>query len=120
VSMAKGIKNINSVTLMTHFSNSDNEIGVKEQLAVIERLQMNSLSHCLANSGAVLWHPETHGDWIRPGIVLYGASPSGKWRDIANVGLKAAMTLQSEIIAVHELPSGNKIGYGSRYMTQQT
>ncbi|SFU73221.1 catabolic alanine racemase DadX [Xenorhabdus koppenhoeferi] len=120
VSMAKGITNINSVTLMTHFPNSDNEIGVEEQLAVIERLQMTSLSHCLANSGAVLWHPETHGDWIRPGIILYGASPSGKWRDIANVGLKAAMTLQSEIIAVHELPSGNKIGYGSRYTTQQT
>ncbi|MDC9589489.1 alanine racemase [Xenorhabdus sp. XENO-10] len=118
VSMAKGIKNINSVTLMSHFANSDNEVGIDGQFAVIERLQMNSLPQCLANSGAVLWHPKTHRDWIRPGIILYGASPSGKWRDIADIGLKSAMTLQSEIIAVHELPKREKIGYGSRYTTQ--
>ncbi|PHM24166.1 alanine racemase [Xenorhabdus ehlersii] len=120
VSMAKKVKNIKSVTLMTHFANSDNEIGIDEQFAVVERLQMNSLPHCLANSGAVLWHPKTHKDWIRPGIILYGASPSGKWRDIADIGLKPAMTLQSEIIAVHELPKGKKIGYGSRYTTQKS
>ncbi|MBC8953831.1 catabolic alanine racemase DadX [Xenorhabdus sp. PB62.4] len=119
VSKARGIKNVNSVTLMTHFANSDNGVGVNEQFAVVERLQMNSLPHCLANSGAVLWYPKTHGDWVRPGIILYGASPSGKWRDIADIGLKPAMTLQSEIIAVHELPKGEKIGYGSRYTTQK-
>ncbi|OTA15119.1 hypothetical protein Xvie_03063 [Xenorhabdus vietnamensis] len=119
VSMVKGIKNINSVTLMSHFANSDNEVGIDEQFAVVERLKMNSLPHCLANSGAVLWHPKTHGDWVRPGIILYGASPSGKWRDIADIGLKSTMTLQSEIIAVHELPKGETIGYGSRYATQK-
>ncbi|MDC9580437.1 alanine racemase [Xenorhabdus sp. PR6a] len=117
VSMASRIKNIHSVTLMTHFANSDNEVGVGGQFAVVEHLQMRSLPHCLANSGAVLWHPKTHRDWVRPGIILYGASPSGKWRDIADIGLKSAMTLQSEVIAVHELPKGEKIGYGSRYTT---
>ncbi len=111
------IKNINSVTLMTHFANADNDVGVDGQFAVVERLQMNSLPHCLANSGAILWHPKTHGDWVRPGIILYGASPSGRWCDIANIGLKPAMTLQSEIIAVHELPEGEKIGYGGCYTT---
>ncbi|PHM45495.1 hypothetical protein Xmau_01147 [Xenorhabdus mauleonii] len=120
VARAKGIKNINSVTLMSHFANSDNEVGIDEQMAIIEQLKMESLPHCLANSGAVLWHPSTLKDWVRTGIVLYGASPSGKWRDIADVGLKPAMTLQSEIIAVHELPEGKKIGYGSRYTTKQT
>ncbi|PHM60339.1 catabolic alanine racemase DadX [Xenorhabdus ishibashii] len=119
VSIVNRIKNIKSVTLMTHFANSDNEVGIDEQFAVVERLQMNSLPHCLANSGAVLWHPKTHRDWVRPGIILYGASPSGKWHDIANIGLKPAMTLQSEIIAVHELPKGEKIGYSSRYTTPQ-
>ncbi|KLU15379.1 MULTISPECIES: alanine racemase [Xenorhabdus] len=118
VSMARKVKNIKSVTLMTHFANSDNEMGIDEQFAVVECLQMNSLPHCLANSGAVLWHPKTHKDWVRPGIILYGVSPSGKWCDIADIGLKPAMTLQSEIIAVHELPEGKEIGYGSRYTTQ--
>ncbi|MEQ1975546.1 alanine racemase [Xenorhabdus sp. SGI240] len=119
VSMARKVKNIKSVTLMTHFANSDNEMGIDEQFAVVECLQMNSLPHCLANSGAVLWHPKTHKDWVRPGIILYGVSPSGKWCDVADIGLKPAMTLQSEIIAVHELPEGKEIGYGSRYTTQK-
>ncbi|PHM38730.1 alanine racemase [Xenorhabdus innexi] len=119
VSMASGIKNISSVTLMTHFANSDNEIGVSEQFTVVRQLKMDSLQHCLANSGAVLWHPETHADWVRPGIILYGASPSGKWRDIADTGLRPTMSLRSEIIAVHELAKGAKIGYGSHYTTQR-
>ncbi len=42
----------------------------------------------LANSAATLWHPEAHFDWVRPGIVLSGASPSGQWQDIANTGLQ--------------------------------
>ncbi|CDL80705.1 catabolic alanine racemase DadX [Xenorhabdus szentirmaii] len=119
VSMTKKMKNIGSVTLMTHFANSDNEVGIEAQLAVVEGLQLKSLPHCLANSGGVLWHPEAHGDWVRPGIILYGASPSGKWRDIADTGLKPTMTLQSELIAVHELSAGDRIGYGSRYTAQQ-
>ncbi|PHM66983.1 hypothetical protein Xsto_00637 [Xenorhabdus stockiae] len=118
VSMANGIQNIRSVTLMTHFANSDNEMGVSEQFTVVKELRMDDLSHCLANSGAILWHPQTHRDWVRPGIILYGASPSGKWRDIADSGLRPAMSLKSEIIAVHELAKGVKIGYGSRYTTQ--
>ncbi|CDG21279.1 Alanine racemase [Xenorhabdus poinarii G6] len=117
ISSVRRINNINSVTLMTHFANADNDVGVDGQFAVVERLQMNSLPHCLASSGAILWHPKTHGDWVRPGIILYGASPSGRWCDIANIGLKPAMTLQSEIIAVHELPEGEKIGYGGCYTT---
>ena len=30
-----------------------------------------------SNSAATLWHPERAFDWVRPGIMLYGASPSG-------------------------------------------
>ncbi|MDK7255170.1 alanine racemase C-terminal domain-containing protein, partial [Haemophilus sp. UMB1048] len=69
----------------------------------------------LSNSAATLWHPEAHFDWVRPGIVLYGASPSGQWRDIANSGLKPAMTLSSEVIAVQTLKSGERVGYGGLY-----
>lgn len=69
----------------------------------------------LSNSAATLWHPEAHYDWVRPGIILYGASPSGQWRDIANTGLKPVMTLSSEIIGIQTLKAGDRVGYGGRY-----
>lgn len=69
----------------------------------------------LSNSAATLWHPEAHFDWVRPGIILYGASPSGQWRDIANTGLRPVMTLSSEIIGVQTLKAGERVGYGGRY-----
>jgi alanine racemase len=73
----------------------------------------------LANSAATLWHPETHYDWVRPGIILYGASPSGQWQDVANSGIKPVMTLSSQIIAVQNLKPGDTVGYGSRYTATQ-
>ncbi|MNV56701.1 Alanine racemase, catabolic [compost metagenome] len=69
----------------------------------------------LSNSAATLWHPEAHYEWVRPGIILYGASPSGQWQDIANSGLKPVMTLRSEIIGIQTLKAGDTVGYGSRY-----
>lgn len=55
---------------------------------------------------------QAHYDWVRPGIILYGASPSGQWRDIADTGLKPVMTLSSEIIGVQTLSAGERVGYG--------
>ncbi|WP_256251615.1 alanine racemase, partial [Burkholderia ubonensis] len=72
----------------------------------------------LANSAAVLWHPGTHFDWVRPGIMLYGASPSGRFGDIADTGLKPTMTLASELIAVQTIAKGQSIGYGSTFSAQ--
>jgi alanine racemase len=46
---------------------------------------------------------------------LYGASPSGQWRDIANTGLKPVMSLNSEVIGVQTLKAGDRVGYGGRY-----
>ncbi len=69
----------------------------------------------LSNSAATLWHPEAHFDWVRPGIILYGASPSGQWRDIADTGLRPVMTVSSEIIGVQTLKAGERVGYGGRY-----
>ena len=101
---ARACPGIGQITLMTHFSDADNERGVAEQLATFERgAESIAGARSLANSAAVLWHPDTHFDWVRPGIVLYGASPSGLSSDIADTGLKPAMTLASELIAVQTI-----------------
>lgn len=113
---AKELRNISSITLMSHFATADEAEGVTEQMAVIERAAAAvDLPRSLANSAATLWHPQTQGDWVRPGIILYGASPSGNWQDIADTGLQPVMTLSSQIIGLQQLQSGDRVGYGGRY-----
>ncbi|WP_145556873.1 catabolic alanine racemase DadX [Yersinia canariae] len=113
---AKSLSNVGEVTLMSHFANADNSIGAEEQFAQIQHASGHiPAPRCFANSAAVLRHPQTHYDWVRPGIILYGASPSGDIADIAGLGLRPVMSLHSEIIAVQSLSAGQSVGYGSRY-----
>lgn len=111
--------NVSSVTLMSHFANSDRCNGIAEPFEKIKQFGHLSLQTCIANSGATLWHKETHYDWVRTGILLYGASPSGRSADIQQYSLRAAMTLQSEVIAIHDIAAGESIGYGSRFTSSK-
>jgi alanine racemase len=113
---ARAVQGVGQITLMTHFSDADSERGIEHQLAAFERgAEGIAGARSLSNSAAVLWHPQAHFDWVRPGIILYGASPSGKTEDVARIGLKPAMTLQSEIIAIQTVEAGGSIGYGSTF-----
>lgn len=112
----RGLKQVGEITLMSHFATADNAEGVAAQMDVINQACDGiSGSRSLANSAATLWHPQTHHEWVRPGIILYGASPSGQWQDIADTGLKPVMTLSSELIAIQHLNPGDRVGYGARY-----
>ena len=114
----RSLANVGEMTLMSHFADAENPEGIAEPMRRIEQAAEGlDCPRSLSNSAATLWHPEAHFDWVRPGIVLYGASPSGQWRDIANSGLKPAMTLSSEVIAVQTLKSGERVGYGGLYQT---
>lgn len=107
---------VGEMTLMAHFAEAEKPEGIIAPLARVEQAAEGlNCRRSLANSAATLWHPTTHFDWVRPGIVLYGASPSGQWQDIASSGLQPAMTLTSEIIAVQNLQGGDTVGYGARY-----
>lgn len=115
------LKQVATLTLMTHFAYADMPEGVETQMAVVARAGDGLVGpRCLANSAATLWHPGTHGQWVRPGIILYGASPSGDWHDIAASGLRPVMTLQSELIAVQRVHSGGRIGYRGCYRASET
>ncbi|ROU13807.1 alanine racemase [Kluyvera ascorbata] len=116
----RGISNVGAMTLMSHFAQSKLTDGVAEPMQRIEQAAEGlECPRSLANSAATLWHPETHFDWVRPGIVLYGASPSGQWQDIANTGLKPVMSLSSQIIGIQNLKPGDAVGYGSRYRANE-
>jgi alanine racemase len=72
----------------------------------------------IANSAGILHWPETHADWNRPGVMLYGSSPSAKFGNEPGL-LQAAMTLQSELIAVREIAAGEGVGYGQRWKARE-
>lgn len=110
---------VGGITLMTHFANADEARGVAWQLERMQRLPgYDSLPRSLANSAAILRYPETHGDWVRPGIMLYGCSPFPEGAG-GDDGLKPAMTLESSIIAVQELKPGDALGYGSSFRAER-
>ena len=110
---------VGTITLMTHLANADRPEGVADQLARFERGAVGLKGpRSLANSAAILAHPDTHADWVRPGIMLYGASPFAT-RSAAEFDLRPAMELHSELIAVQQLQAGDAVGYGHRYTAER-
>jgi alanine racemase len=106
---------VKKVTLMTHFADADGAVGVKDQLAWFRELTKDyATARSLANSAALLRFPEARGDWVRPGIMLYGCSPFAD-RTAEELGLRPAMTLTSQLIATQHLHSGERVGYGFGY-----
>ena len=108
---------------MTHFANADQidcKPTVDEQMELFNQtVEGLEAPVSLANSAAILWHRNALGDWVRPGIMLYGASPTGLHLDIEHANLKAAMQLHSEIIDIQEVQAGDRIGYGGRYQASE-
>jgi len=110
------------VSHMTHFANADyvdRQPSVDLQLEVFNQaIEGLPGETSLSNSAAILWHHHVvRPDWVRPGIMLYGASPSGKYEDIEHAKLQPVMSLRTEIIAIQHLEAGDAVGYGSRYRT---
>ena len=107
------------VTLMTHFASADEPRGVQWQVEVFDRLANGvKLPGSLANSAALLRYPDTHRDWVRPGIMLYGCSPFPESAS-PELGLRPVMTLESRVIAVRDLKRGDTVGYGGLYTAER-
>ena len=118
----RAIRSVRNITLMTHFANADDSanpgLPLSEQVRrFAQATEGLSGEHSLANSAAVLTHPELAADWVRPGIMLYGGTPGGKSAEA--FGLKPAMTLTSEIIGIQHIDAGETIGYGSRFAVEK-
>jgi alanine racemase len=118
-----GLTQVETITLMTHWSDADADpaasAGIAAQRAVFEAATRDLPGdRSLCNSAATLRHgaePEVRGDWVRPGIMLYGSSPDHPLHSVEAWQLRPAMTLQAELIATQDLRAGETVGYGSRY-----
>lgn len=107
------------LTLMTHFADADGERGVAWQMDRFKAMigdWRGSVS--LANSAAILRHPTAQADWVRPGIMLYGASPFAELSAEA-LDLRPVMTLTSAIIGVQTLAIGDRVGYGGTFTAER-
>ncbi|MGE6380722.1 alanine racemase [Shewanella baltica] len=109
------------IHLMTHFACADEPDNTYTS---VQMAAFNSLTaglpgfRTLANSAGALYWPQSQGDWIRPGIALYGVSPvTGDCG--ANHGLVPAMELVSQLIAVRDHKANQPVGYGCFWTAKQ-
>ncbi len=110
---------VSGIVKLTHFARADepDSPATTAQIATF-RAATEGLPGptSLRNSPATLGWPQAAGDWVRPGLMLYGVSPFASAQAAAE-RLQPVMTLTSRVIAVRELPAGEPVGYGARYVT---
>jgi alanine racemase len=107
--------------VLTHLAAADEVDGsyTAEQLARLQPLIAGlDVELSMANSAGILAQPSTHAAWVRPGLALYGVSPFAERRG-AQLGLRAAMTLESTVIAVRDVAPGERVGYGGVWRAQR-
>ncbi|CAK0751439.1 Alanine racemase [Gammaproteobacteria bacterium] len=106
------------IGLMTHFACADarNSPITDRQLACFrETVSGLSGAWCLANSAAILSDSATHGQWVRPGLMLYGVSPFSN-EHASNLGLRPVMQFTSRLIAINQVHQGETVGYGGSWI----
>jgi len=119
-----GLTQVDSITLMTHFSDADGAAGVTAQAAVFEAATRDLPGdRSLCNSAATLrfapGDAAVRADWVRPGIMVYGSAPDYPDHDIAHWDLQPTMTLRARLIATQALQAGETVGYGSRFRASE-
>lgn len=109
------------MVLMSHMARADelDSPRTREQAdtfaAAIEGLAGET---SLCNSPALLGWPDVRSDWVRPGLMLYGANPLPTHSALTG-RLRPVMTMQSKIFAVREIGIGEPVGYGARFVAQR-
>lgn len=109
---------VSELRLMTHLASADDRSSEQTEQQLDEFRHVISgmkASMSIANSAGILGWPRSHGDWVRPGIMLYGVSPfmAGKGEE---EGLQPVMTLRSRLIAINQALQGEAIGYGGSWV----
>jgi alanine racemase len=105
------------IGLMTHLANADDP---RDPLSDLQCGRLRALGRqgqplSIGNSGGILAIRGARSDWVRPGIMLYGASPF-TGRSAEELGLVPVMTLRARIISVRHLRRGDRVGYGGTFV----
>jgi alanine racemase len=128
-SRLNALPQVEEISHFTHFARADEDGGMAQQLAVFQaHTQDLPGERSLGNSAALLRCPETNSelpkpdagvqlasDWMRPGVLLFGASPDFPAHTAQDWGLQPAMSLRSRVVGVQHLQAGDTVGYGARF-----
>jgi alanine racemase len=110
------------IRLLTHLARADERecSMTREQLARFAALAAGRrFATSIGNSAGIFgWDGEASGDWVRPGIALYGVSPFAG-ESAAALGLAPVMTLETKVIAVRHVPRGECVGYGGTWTAER-
>ena len=114
------IKSVSKIRLMTHFANADNLDNeyTQKQLTSFDSIAKHypDTERSAANSAATLAYTNSHYEWIRSGLVLYGISPFDANKSHPDTSeLKPVMSFHAPIISIKQFKRGDCIGYGSTY-----
>ena len=117
VGEARGILGDRLAGIYTHFASADSDaettrLQTERFAAVLADQPLGGLLVHAANSAALLWHPRTHYDCVRPGIAVYGLHPAGDERDPAEENLRPVLSLKSYVAGVRRLSPGEGVSYG--------
>lgn len=125
---AQGCLHCDIEGVFSHFaaSHAHDETFTKLQLQRFEEALEYFPRHALptplrhfANSGAILQHPDTIFDMVRPGIMLYGVYPDAECQK--SVPLRPVLSLKSRVVYFKVVPEGAPVGYdGSFVAPEQT
>ena len=109
-----------TIRCMTHLANAHDrhDTNTKEQLQKFATALGNFHGETsIANSAGIMGWPASQSAWVRPGIMLYGVSPFREQIG-SELGLRAAMTLKSALIAVRKIHAGESVGYGRGFVSE--
>ncbi|MCP4040863.1 MAG: alanine racemase [Gammaproteobacteria bacterium] len=108
---------VSNIRLMTHLACADDRSDPRTH-AQLEKFHRScagvETETSISNSAGILGWPEAHGDWVRPGIMLYGVSPF-IGTTAQDDDLRPVMTLQTRLIAVNRCGRGEGVGYGATW-----
>ncbi len=116
-----GCAAVGTARLLTHLASAETVGGAMTKVQLERFHELSApwrLERSIANSAAIIASPEAHVEWVRPGLMLYGASPFAE-RSAAELGLLPAMTFATQVIAVREVAAGETIGYNGIWRAQR-
>lgn len=108
------------IGFVSHFSRADEldcDYTPLQLNRFLQAIQGKKGERSVAASGGILFWPDAHLDWIRPGIIMYGVSPINT--PSQQYGLTPVMTLASSLIAVREHKKGEPVGYGGIWVSKK-
>ena len=114
----RACSSVNKLRFMTHFARADevDRPETDQQIECFDQLvQGIEVEQSMSNSAAIIKYPQSHRDWVRPGIMLYGVAPFAQKVGL-DYDLRPVMTFSSHIMAIRLCKKGDALGYGGTWV----